>query len=97
MKPLTAWKRRLMGVDRAWRIGVQDRLLKELEQHLVQAAQLHDRAVVALHELLDRQVRVVVAVSELLGKRALIVEQQAILAPSRESGAARNAPARENS
>ena len=36
----------------------QDRFLEELQQHLVQARQLHDRAVVPLHELLDGECEV---------------------------------------
>ena len=62
----------------------QDRFLEELQQHLVQAAELHDRAVVALHELLDGQREARVLVAEHLRELQLdlMVEQQAILAPA---------------
>src|SRR3569833_768187 len=45
-------------------VGVEDGLFEELQQHLVETAQLHHRAVVLLHELLDREARAAVAVAE---------------------------------
>ncbi len=56
-----------------------------MQQHLVEAVELHHRAVVILHELFDRQVFVLVREAELLGQGALIVEQQSVLAPSGEA------------
>ena len=62
----------------------QDRFLEELQQHLVQAAELHDRAVVALHELLDGEREARVLVAEHLRELDLVVEQQPVLAPARQ-------------
>ena len=69
-----------IDVDRrADRVVQQDGLAKELEQHLVEPAQLLHGAVVLLHELLDGQVMLAVAEAELVGQGALVVEQQAVL------------------
>jgi len=66
-------------------IGVQDGLLEELQQHLVQAVQLEHRAVIVLHEQLDRLVRLPAPrVAEQLGQGALVIEQNAVLAPAGE-------------
>ena len=46
----------------------QDRLAEELQQHLVQQAHVHHRAVVALHELLDRERVARVLVAEQLAR-----------------------------
>ena len=62
----------------------QDRFLEELQQHLVQAAELHDGAVVALHELLDGEREARVLVAEHLRELDLMVEQQAVLAAARQ-------------
>ena len=62
----------------------EDRFTKQLQQQLVQQAHVHDRAVVALHELLDRQRVGGVFVTEALGEADLVVEQQAVLAPRGE-------------
>ncbi len=55
-------------------------LAEELQQHLVQQAHVHDRAVVALHELLDREGVGSVLVAEHLRDADLVVEQQPVLA-----------------
>ncbi len=55
-----------------------------LQQHLVEPAELHDRAVVALHELLDGQRVGRVLVAEHLGEVDLVIEQQPVLAPAGE-------------
>ena len=57
----------------------QDRFLEQLQQHLVQAAQVHDRAVIALHQLLDREHVGRVLVAEQLRNPGLVVEQQPVL------------------
>ena len=72
----TERKRRLVLVEK-------NRLLEELQQHLVEAADLHDRAVVALHELLDGEREARVLVAEHLRELDLVVEQQPVLAPAR--------------
>ena len=66
---------------RAGRVG-QDRLAKELQQHLVQQAHVHHGAVVALHELLDRERVGRILVAEHLRQADLVVEQQPVLAPA---------------
>ena len=58
----------------------QDALAEILQQHLVEAAELHDRAVIALHELFDGQVRIVALVAEPSRQCALMVEQETVLA-----------------
>ncbi len=55
-------------------------LLEELQQHFVQPIQLGDGAIVALHELLDRQRVLGVTVVEKIGQRALVIEEQPVLA-----------------
>jgi len=77
LEPRPERQRRLVLVE-------QDRFLEELQQHLVQAAELHDRTVVALHELLDRQREARVLVAEHLRELHLMIEQQPVLAPARE-------------
>ena len=62
----------------------QDRFLEELQQHLVQAAELHDRAVIALHQLFDGKREARVLVAQHLRQLHLVIEQQAILAPARQ-------------
>ena len=62
----------------------EDRLAEQLQQHLVQQAHVHDRAVVALHELLDRERVGRVLVAEHLRDADLVVEQQPVLAPAGE-------------
>ena len=52
-EPLRTWKRAFSG--RGGSLSRQDRLAEQLQQQLVQQAHVHDRAVVALHELLDRE------------------------------------------
>ena len=62
----------------------EDRFAEQLQQQLVQQAHVHDRAVVALHELLDRERVGGVLVTEAAGEADLVIEQQAILAPRGE-------------
>ena len=62
----------------------QNRLLEELQQHLVEPADLHDRPVVALHELLDGERKARVLVAEHLRELHLMVEQKPVLAAPRE-------------
>ena len=76
------WKRGLMGMRR--RALRQDRLAKQLQQHFVQQAHVHDRAVVLLHQLLDRQREARVLVAEQFRELDLIIEQQPVLAPPGE-------------
>ena len=49
-------------------------LFEQLQQHLVDAAQVHDRAVIALHELFDRQGIRRVLVAQHAGEAGLVVE-----------------------
>ncbi len=67
-------------VDRL--VMTQDGLVEVLQQHVVEARQGGDVAVVALHELLDRQMLGRVAEAEQLGDGALVVEQQPVLGAS---------------
>ena len=53
-KPLRIWNRSLTASTVCVR-AAENGLLELLQDHLVEPAQVHDRAVVALHELLDRQ------------------------------------------
>src|SRR5690606_25790646 len=59
----------------------QDLFLQQFEQHFVETVELCHRAVVALHELLDRAVAALVLVTELPRQLQLRVEQQPFLAP----------------
>src|SRR5690606_32896746 len=74
------------GAERHRRLVLveKDGLLEKLQQHFVEPAQLHDRAVIALHELLDGKREARVLVAEHLRKLDLMVEQQPIFAPTRE-------------
>ena len=81
--------------DRRLVLVEEDRFLEELQQHLVEAAQLHDRAVVALHELLDGEREARVLVAEHLRELDLMVEQQPVLAPAREQMQAEADPPQE--
>ena len=58
--------------------------LKKLQQHLIDAADIHHGAVVALHELFDRQRVGRVLVAEHFGNARLMVEQQPVLAAAGE-------------
>ena len=72
-------------IDRHRRLALrEDRLAKQLQQHFVEQADIHDRAVVLLHELFDREGEARVLVAEQLCEFDLIIEQQAVLAPARE-------------
>ena len=62
----------------------EDRFLEQLQQHLVEARQIHDRAVVALHELLDRQRVGGILVAKECGELGLVIEQEAVFAPARQ-------------
>ncbi len=59
--------------------AVEDLLVEVLQQHVVEPAHREHGAVVALHELLDGEALRRVAIAELLGKGALVVEVQALL------------------
>ncbi len=69
--------------DRRFAVA-EDGLAEQLQQHLVQQAHVHDRAVVALHELLDGEGVRGVLVAEHLRQPDLVVEQQPVLAPARD-------------
>ena len=62
----------------------QYRLLEKLQQHFVQPTQFHNRTVVALHELFDGERVARIFVAQHLGETRLVVEQEAVLAPSRQ-------------
>jgi len=70
------------GIERvSLRLRVhQDRFLEQLQQHFVEATQLHDRAVVALHELLDGERVGCVFIAKHLSEVFLVIEQQAVFA-----------------
>ena len=59
--------------------GVEDRLLEVLQQHLVQARQLHDFAVIAFHQAFDAEPAAAVLESEHPGQGPLVVEQEPVL------------------
>ena len=59
----------------------QDGLAKQLQQHFVQQAHVHDRAVIFLHQLFDGERKARILVAEHFRELDLIIEQQAILAP----------------
>ena len=81
-EPLRTWKR---GVERPRRLALaEDRLAEQLQQQLVEQAHVHDRAVVALHELLDREGVGGVLVAEDLRQLDLVIEQQPVLVPPGE-------------
>ena len=70
-------------VQRPGRRGLgEDRFAEQLQQQVVEQHHVHDRAVVALHELLDRERVRRVLVAEHLRELDLVVEQQPVLAPS---------------
>ncbi len=58
----------------------EDRFAEQLQQHFVQQAHVHRRAVVALHELLDRERVGRILVAEHLREPDLVIEQQPVLA-----------------
>ncbi len=60
------------------------RLAEQLQQHLVQQLHVHHGAVVALHQLLDRQRVGGIFVAETVRELDLVVEQQPILVPPGE-------------
>ena len=59
---------------------VQQIFLQGLQQHFVQSLQAHNRAIVALHELLYRHVIGIVEIAEGVRQVALQIEQQPIFA-----------------
>ena len=63
-----------------WLRGAQDVLFQHLQQHVVEAAERLDRAVVELHELLHRKIVILIDVAEHLRHPHLVVEQQPVLA-----------------
>ena len=62
----------------------EDRFLEQLQQHFVEPRQVHDRAVIALHQLLDRQRVGCVLVTEQRRQLRLVIEEQTILATPRQ-------------
>ena len=60
--------------------AVQGNFLEELHEQFVQPLQAHDRAVIELHELLDRLIDVLILNTELAGQILLVLEQQPVLA-----------------
>ena len=71
---------------RRGRIGIhQDRFFEELQQHFVEPAELHDGAIVALHQLFDGQRVGRVLVAEHLGQLDLVIEEDAVLAAPGEN------------
>ena len=60
---------------------IEDGLAKELQQQFVQQAHVHHRAVVALHQLFDREREGGILVAEDARELHLVIEQQSILAP----------------
>ena len=58
----------------------QDGFFEQLQQHFVEPAEIHDRAVVALHELLDGERVARVFVAQHLGELDLVIEQQPVFA-----------------
>jgi len=76
-------KTAIEGDRRTELVMEEDGLLEELQQHLVEAVEFDDRSVILLHELFDGQVvAAVVDEAEVPGQGALVVEQQAVLAPA---------------
>ena len=72
-------------IERPRRLALaQDGLAKQLQQQLIEQAHVHDGAVVALHELLDRERVGGVLVAEGLRQTQLVIEEQPILAPAVE-------------
>ena len=63
------------------RASAEDRFLEVLQQDVVHLAQQQHVAVVVVHEALDGQLAVAVAVAEALRQLALMVEEQAVFAP----------------
>ena len=59
----------------------EDRLAKKLQQKLIQQAHVHDRAVVALHELLNREGVRGILVAKGARELDLMVKQQPVLVP----------------
>ena len=59
----------------------EDGFAKQLQQHFIQKADVHDGAVILLHQLLDGQSEAGVLVAEHLRQLDLIVEQQPVFAP----------------
>ena len=69
-------------VDRQRRAALrQDGLAKQLQQHFVHQADVHDGAIVFLHQLFDGQREAGVLVAEHFRQLDLIVEEQPVLAP----------------
>jgi len=77
-EPLRTWKRALSVAAARLR---ENGFAKKLQQELVQEAHVHDRAVVALHELLDRESVGGIFVAESTCQLDLMVKEQAVLVP----------------
>ena len=71
--------------QRTRRCGLgEDGFTEQLQQQFVEQDDVHDRAVVTLHELLDRQRVRGIFVTEALRETDLVIEQQSVLAPAGE-------------
>ena len=79
---MRTWNRGLSG--RGGVVSVQDGFAEQLQQQFVEQRHVHDRAVVALHELLDRERVRGVFVAETLRELDLVVEQQPVFTPAGE-------------
>jgi hypothetical protein len=79
---LRTWKRGLSGRGRGGR--GEHRLAKQLQQQFVQQRDVHDGAVVPLHELFDRERERRVLVAEELRELDLVIEQQPVFAAVRQ-------------
>ena len=66
-------------------IAQQDGFFEQLQQQLIETRQLHDRLVVGLHELLDRQRVLPVHETHLCGHPALVIKQQAVFTPAADA------------
>jgi len=76
----------LVDGDRRVQVALEDdRLLEQLQQHLIEPVQPGGGAVVTLHQLLHRQVVAMVAVAELGRQAALVVQQQPVFAAAGEA------------
>ncbi len=72
-------------IQRLWRlVAAEDRLAEQLQQQLIEHRHVDDRAVIALHQLLDCEGVAGVLVVEALGELDLIIEQQPVLVPARQ-------------
>ena len=82
--PVVHLEARVDGLDARRSPAMQDGLVEVLQQDVVHLPQFEDVAVVVVHELLDSQLRVGVAVAEALGEGTLVVEQEPVLLAGRD-------------